>query len=261
VNFTGVVMDVDRLKANSESKDNCYDDWVAFNRGSGMRSSAYEHIIPERLFSTEENPAEGVSTAKALSLAMAQGQKIYTLTKDNKSQLVNITIDDNARSEISQALSLGLEVTVHERPINVNGWEGSGYSIIDADYGVGAYKISGGSNGGFLSDESLSWLTVLSFFLGVIGVAFGFGIVALISAMISAVLAIDGYLKFESQIEGTKCEGSGVEWLYAALIVGPALLGFFLGGFAAFVILAWIGFIVGGAISGSFRDTTCEEKA
>jgi hypothetical protein len=37
---------------------------------------------------------------------------------------------------------------VHERPITVNGWQGSGYSIIDADYGVGAYKISGGSNGG-----------------------------------------------------------------------------------------------------------------
>jgi hypothetical protein len=138
-------MDVDRLKVNSESKDNCYDDWVLFNRSSGMRDSAYEHIIPERLFSTDENPVEGVSTAKALSLAMAQGQKIYTLTKDNKGQLSNITIDDNARSEISQALSLGLEVTVHERPINVIGWEGSGYSIIDADYGVGAYKISGGS--------------------------------------------------------------------------------------------------------------------
>ncbi|MEJ2076258.1 MAG: hypothetical protein P8X79_22685 [Reinekea sp.] len=32
VNFTGVVMDVDRIKANSESKDNCYDDWLVFNR-------------------------------------------------------------------------------------------------------------------------------------------------------------------------------------------------------------------------------------
>ena len=123
-------MDVDQITANSEARNNCYDDWVSFNRSSGMRSSAYEHIIPERLFSTEENPAEGVSTAKALSLAMAQGQKIYTLIKDNKEQLSNITIDDNARAEIGQALSLWLEVTVHERPIEVNGWKGSGYSII-----------------------------------------------------------------------------------------------------------------------------------
>ncbi|MEJ2076309.1 MAG: hypothetical protein P8X79_22955, partial [Reinekea sp.] len=167
VNFTGVVMDVDRIKANSESKDNCYDDWLAFNRSSGMRSSAYEHIIPERLFSTDENPAEGVSTAKALSLAMAQGQKIYTLTKANQNQLANITIDDNARSEISQALSLGLEVTVHERPITVNGWQGSGYSIIDADYGVGAYKISGGSNGGVLTlENSSSILSILGYIHG-----------------------------------------------------------------------------------------------
>ncbi|MEJ2065728.1 MAG: hypothetical protein P8X74_21040 [Reinekea sp.] len=70
VSFTGVVMDVDRLKVNSESKDNCYYDWVAFNR-----DSAYEHIIPEQLFSTDENPAEGVSTAKALSIAMLKARR------------------------------------------------------------------------------------------------------------------------------------------------------------------------------------------
>ncbi|MEJ2076260.1 MAG: hypothetical protein P8X79_22695 [Reinekea sp.] len=174
VNFTGVVMDVDRIQANSESKDNCYDDWLSFNRNSGMLSSAYEHIIPERLFSTDENLAEGVSTAKALSLAMAQGQKIYTLTRANKDQLANITIDDNARSEISQALSLGLEVTVHERPITVNGWQGSGYSIIDVDYGVGAYKISGGSNGGmllFIGLESLLMIGIIIIAFGGVGLA------------------------------------------------------------------------------------------
>lgn len=125
--FSGVVMDVDQISSNTESVDNCYEDWVAFNRGSGMRSSAYEHLIPERLFSTEDEPAEGVSTAKALALAMAQGQRIYTLTQDKASNLSLITIDSEARSEIQSALQRGYEVTVHAQPINVNGWEGSGY--------------------------------------------------------------------------------------------------------------------------------------
>jgi len=150
--FSGVVMDVDQISSNTESVDNCYEDWVAFNRSSGMRSSAYEHLIPERLFSTEENPVEGVSTAKALALAMARGQRVYTLTNDIAYNLSQITIDSEARSEIQNALQRGYEVTVHENPLNVIGWERSGYAIIDPENGAGAgaFKISGGASGGFL---------------------------------------------------------------------------------------------------------------
>lgn len=158
--LSGVVMDVDALASNTESINNCYEDWVAFNRSSGMRGSAFEHIIPERLFSTEEQPAEGISTAKALSLAAAQGQKIYTLTQENASNLSLITIDSGARSEIVSALQRGFEVTVHATPLNVNGWEGSGYAIVDPDRGVGAYKISGGASGGILP-----FLTTLIIFI------------------------------------------------------------------------------------------------
>jgi len=162
VTFTGVVMDIDRLNQNVEEKANCYEGWVAFNRASGMRNSAYEHQIPEQLFSTDTEQAEGVSTAKALAIAMAQGQRIYTLTQSNASQLNHITIDDGSRNEIQNALANGLEVTVHQSPISVNGWTGSGYAILDADYGVGAYKISGGADGSF-------FLNLLSFLLAAIG--------------------------------------------------------------------------------------------
>ena len=103
-----------------------------------------------QFFSTDTEQAEGVSTAKALAVAMAQGQRIYRLTQSNAAELANITIDDGARTEIQQALNLGLEVTVHQSPITINGWQGSGYAILDAEYGVGAYQISGGVSGGFL---------------------------------------------------------------------------------------------------------------
>jgi len=168
VTFTGVVMDIDRLASNVEEKQNCYEGWVAFNRSSGMRNSAYEHQIPEQLFSTETEQVEGVSTAKALAIAMAEGQRIYTFTSDNAEQLANITIDEGSRSEIQSALSLGLEVTVHQSPISVNGWTGSGYTILDAEFGVGAYKISGGGSGGILLVAAATLAIIGSFIVSAI---------------------------------------------------------------------------------------------
>lgn len=256
--FSGVVMDVDQISSNTESVDNCYEDWVAFNRSSGMRSSAYEHLIPERLFATEEEPAEGVSTAKALALAMAQGQRIYTLTQDNTHNLSQITIDSEARSEIQSALQRGYEVTVHELPLNVNGWEGSGYAIIDPENGVGAYKISGGVSGGFLSDEAASLLTVIGIGLGVIGLFAMPGLFMLLSGVISLALAVNGYLEFASNLEGTNCANSGAAELYVSLVIGAAVLGLVFGGFAAFALLSWVGFYAAGAISGAFiKNKTC----
>ena len=82
----------------------------------------------------------------------------------NASQLNNITIDDGSRSAIQQALVQGLEVTVHQNPISVNGWQGSGYSVIDPEMGVGAYQISGGASGGTLLEGVSYLLTTLSIF-------------------------------------------------------------------------------------------------
>ncbi|RBW51403.1 transglutaminase-like domain-containing protein [Marinobacter sp. F3R11] len=252
--FSGVVMDVDRISSNTESVDNCYEDWVAFNRSSGMRSSAYEHLIPERLFSTEDEPAEGVSTAKALSLAMAQGQRIYTLTSENASSLSQITIDSEARSEIQSALQRGYEVTAHAQPINVNGWEGSGYSIIDPERGVGAYKISGGVSGGFLDDDTANLLTLLGIGGGLVGILASVGLLVLLSGVISLVLALNGFLEFSSSIDGTNCSNSGAAELYVGLVFGAAVLGLLFGGLAAFALLTWVGFFAAGAISGSFIE-------
>jgi hypothetical protein len=57
---------------------------------------------------------------------------------------------------------------VHERPISVDGWKGSGYSIIDTDYGVGAYKISGGSNGGQVSSGQVDIVGTISMLLTIL---------------------------------------------------------------------------------------------
>lgn len=56
------------------------------------------------------------------------------------------------------------EVTVHQADINANGWTGMGYMILDPDSGAGAYKISGGANGGKLAKGIASTVSIILFF-------------------------------------------------------------------------------------------------
>ena len=103
------------------------------------------------MFVTPEDPGEGISAVKALSKAAQQGQRIYHITPANAATaLPNIHIDAAAKNEIIAALNAGKEVTTHTDPISVPGWSGAGYVIFDPVTGDGAYKISGGANGGWL---------------------------------------------------------------------------------------------------------------
>jgi hypothetical protein len=126
---------------------------ISYNRQSGMRASAYEHLIPEKLFTdqTQPNAPQAISAVKALAIAASQGQKIFTITQANQDILLpQINVDPDVMTEMQNALSIGKEVTVHQSPITQSGWTGTGYIITDPATGAGAYKISGGANGAFL---------------------------------------------------------------------------------------------------------------
>ncbi len=115
---------------------------------SGLLSSALEHLIPEQILS-EEQPGEGVSAVKALVTANAQGQQIYHLTPVNQAvTLSNLHLGSLVMDEITAALAVGKEVIAHTQPITISGWAGAGYIILDPVTGAGAYKITGGRNGG-----------------------------------------------------------------------------------------------------------------
>ncbi|MBL0038830.1 MAG: hypothetical protein IPP36_09895, partial [Nitrosomonadales bacterium] len=145
VSFPGLMMDINRYASILVAKDNS--SVVGYMLQSGMRESAYEHLIPEKLFTDplDPNRPQGVSAVKALALAASQGQKIYTLNKTNQPQhqtlLTQITIDAGARQEIQNALAAGKEVTVHQAPITQSGWTGSGYIITDPDTGAGLIRF------------------------------------------------------------------------------------------------------------------------
>ena len=96
------------------------------------------------------NPcAEGISAVKAIAIAQSEGQKIYTINKQNaQTALAKLPIGGEVGSEIRNAVNAGKEVTVHEKSINKHGWKGFGYIVIDPETGAGAYIIEGSGNGG-----------------------------------------------------------------------------------------------------------------
>lgn len=76
-------MDVDRLATQAVAKDSAKAAGANYIRGAGIRSSVMEHLVPEELFSISKNPAQGISAVKALSIANAQGQQIWTIDNNN----------------------------------------------------------------------------------------------------------------------------------------------------------------------------------
>ena len=173
------INDKPELKQNNKSA--AQNRWIAYNRMRGQYASAMEHAAPEAFWvdktkcsHTDENGriqnptlnpcAEGISAVKAIAIAQAEGQKIYTINKQNaQTALQKLPIGGEVGSEIRNAVNAGKEVTVHEKSINKHGWKGFGYIVIDPETGTGAYIIEGNGNGGnLLFDES--GLKVMRFF-------------------------------------------------------------------------------------------------
>ena len=171
VKFPGVNMDIGHVRPIGWSKDNNPATWIAYNKLRGQYMSALEHATPERFFNdqTRCNPngttspvaglpacPQGISAVKAIVLATARGQKIYTITPEvfaNNPNIVSSSLSAHSyrtQQAVQNALYAGNEVTIHERPITQSGWTGSGYIFTDQQTGAGGYIIDGGSNGGAL---------------------------------------------------------------------------------------------------------------
>ena len=151
VTIDGLTMDVDHITHLLVHESNDTDLWIAYNRASGARLSAMEHLVPEQMFSTEDNPAHGISAVKAIQIAAAEGQKIWTITKTNLSTaLAAINLPSAVESDIRNSVYAGMEVTAHEQPVNFYGTSQVGYIVLDPETGADGYLIGGGENGGIL---------------------------------------------------------------------------------------------------------------
>jgi len=170
----GMMMDVDRIMQSVFSKDGSMDAVKQYMLTSGGVSSALEHLIPEQLYSTANNPVQGISSVKALQIAHDQGVPLYVVNQANiNSVLPQLQVNEAVKSDIANAVNAGKEVTVSKINISYNGWFGCGYIIIDPETGAGAYMISGGHNGAFerfMLDTILAIL-YLTEFAGIVAAA------------------------------------------------------------------------------------------
>ena len=92
---------------------------------------------------TKADCAQGVSAVKAIAIAQAEGQRIYTINQSNAATaLAKLPVGGTVGQEIQSAIQAGKEVTFHERAINAHGFSGTGYIITDPETGAGAYIVS-----------------------------------------------------------------------------------------------------------------------
>ncbi len=76
----GIGLDIPMTKVVVADNNN-QQNFKNYRLQAGMIASSLEHQTPEQMYNTDpNNPVQGISTMKALALANAQGQKIYTVT-------------------------------------------------------------------------------------------------------------------------------------------------------------------------------------
>ncbi|WP_313333404.1 transglutaminase-like domain-containing protein [Comamonas sp.] len=272
VRFPGVNLDIGHIRNLTWAKDNDQSKWVSYNRMRGQYMSALEHAVPERFFSDSSQCnlagtttpvtglpecAQGISAVKAIGLATAQGQKIYTITSkvyQNSPNIVNEALtahSQETKNRVQSALTAGMEVTIHQTPIMEGGWKGAGFISIEPQTGAGAYTIEGGSNGGILLAiayifavliNTIIILPAIAFFLTIIAVIFTPFIAAALLLIASAAAL---WISAEMNLKDYPCAQAIFQG------IAGAMLGLLWGGSAAMSLRNAISVLVGGGVMGA----------
>ena len=150
VDIRGVLIDVDYNTATTVNIDGDQTKARRFQILAGTTSSALEHTLFETIIGIE-----AVSTIKALEVANTQDIPIHQIDSNNiTTELPLLQLSSEVKTDIQNAVNAGKVITVSERNVQLNSWNGVGYIIMDPTTGTGAYMISGGMSGG-----SLTWVT------------------------------------------------------------------------------------------------------
>ncbi len=224
VTFPGANIDIGHIRNVGWAKDNDGRKWVIYNLLRGQYMSALEHAVPEQFFSEPQkcdssdvtNPVanlpecpRGISAVKALEIAAAQGQKIYTITQEvyaNNPNIVSVALSRHSygtQDRVRQSLAAGYEVTIHEAPIMHSKWVGAGLIQVDPSTGSGAYTIEGGSNGGafyWVAGAASGAAIVLGAVLTIISLATATGFLAFLGIVVGVLVAFLGALNVISAI-------------------------------------------------------------
>ncbi len=173
------------------SDNNDKNNFSAYRIHSSMIASSLEHQVPEKFY---QSSSGGISTIKILRLAASENQKIYTLTQKNMYQVLpNIEMNDLTKSEIINSLDSGKTVIVHESPVHIGSWTGTGYMVMDTVNYDSAWMISGGTNGGGIPDWAANSLTLVVGIGGIIATSILFNVILV---AVTLALVLDSYADF-----------------------------------------------------------------
>jgi len=254
VAFKGVNMDVGHMRyirwvTDDTDGNSALLRWTTYNIARGNYASVMESYIPEQSLSDRSNCSyvdnaqivnptlppcqQAISAVRAIEIAAKSGQKIFTINSDNATVAIpQLQQSSSVVSEVQNAVAAGKIVTIHQSPINANGWSGAGYVEIDPGTGAGAYLIEGKGNGASFAKGVLGVVGLVLFFTGTAAVA---PILLLILTILTIFLAFYSLLLNAIEIldTGGKCgallASQYLEFFIPITIVATAL-GIFGGG-------------------------------
>lgn len=111
------------------------------------------------------------------------------------------------KQAISNALDAGMEVTIHERPITIDGWTGAGYTKIDPNTGAGGYMIDGGGSGGILIGYVFVIAIVVLAAVGIAGAVIAIATGGWIIGLLSLIWQLLNFASFIKSISESKNPG------------------------------------------------------
>lgn len=137
--FFDVIRDIINVYPAKEGAD-----ITNFIAQTGYHGSQLEHEVMDDVLS-----APAISTQKIFNIASERRIPIYVLTMDNFDAYQDeIFIPSEALVEFENLLAAGFKISIPQKPITFNGWNGTAWLIEDPSTGALSAMISGGYAGG-----------------------------------------------------------------------------------------------------------------
>lgn len=188
VSAGGLGIDIDKDFYSVRPIDGDWQKVKQFFVTNGMIGSYLEGGVFEQIFG-----GEAVSTIHILDMANKQGINIYHITSDNaKDILPKLQYNESKKQMLQNLINSGKEITIPEKDVIINGWDGTGYIVLNPKDGTGAYMIDGGLSGGFT--EALAKYFTLLICVFVLIYVMAFMIPAVIPALTAGYLALVAFL-------------------------------------------------------------------
>ena len=137
----GIDVDRDILSPSSQSGNRDTEFW--FMVQNGLNASGQEHDLFESLMELD-----AISAVRAIELANSQLVPIYIIDSGNAQRIDELQLLSDDKRDIRNFVSAGRTVLVPKVEIQHFDYSGIGYIALDLNTGAGAYRISGGFNGG-----------------------------------------------------------------------------------------------------------------